>query len=378
MGVGYRLFARPALALQDSERAHKRSLRMLRWMAATAPGRLMLRSLYAPRRTVPVNLFGHEYKHPFGLAAGMDKNAEALRGWDAIGLAFIEIGGVTMLGQEGNPKPRMFRADASKALVNRMGFNNQGSEAIQRHLEAHVRRYGRPKAPLWVNLGKSKVTSLEDAHTDYATTMERLWKHTDVFVINVSSPNTPHLRTLQNDEGLQRILDACHEVNQRLSASTTKDEIPLLVKIAPDVADEQLELIVRTAQANGAAGMVVSNTTLARPEPRSSKEKHLFEEQGGLSGQPLKNRSTELIRQVRSLAGPDWPIVGVGGVANADDAWEKIRAGASLVQAYSAFVFEGPALVKSVVHGLDKRRRSAGFETLQQAVGMDDVPAEDC
>jgi dihydroorotate dehydrogenase len=378
MGLGYRLFARPLIALQDSEKAHKRSLKALKTVSKSSLGRRLLRTLYAPRKTDGVSLFGHHYNHPFGLAAGMDKNGEALLGWESLGLAFIEIGGVTMLGQDGNPKPRMFRSSRSGALVNRMGFNNQGSEAIQQALDRHVARHGSPGVPLWVNLGKSKVTSLEEAHLDYATTMERLWVHADVFVINVSSPNTPNLRTLQNDEGLKRILHACHAVNERRAGADENKAVPLLVKIAPDVDDEQLALIVRTAQANGAAGMVVSNTTLGRPEAQSRREQRVFDQQGGLSGQPVKQRSTALIRQVRALAGPDWPIVGVGGVADADDAWEKILAGATLVQAYSGFVFQGPSLVKNVVHGLHRRLLTAGQSSVKEAVGSASSNAEDC
>ena len=369
MGTVYRWFGRPLLRFQDSERAHHRSLKLLRMSSATSLGRMALRLLYKPRRTLPVKVFGQDYPHPFGLAAGMDKNAMALNGWTSIGLAFIEIGGVTMLGQEGNEKPRMFRADRSKALVNRMGFNNAGSEVIQQHLEHHFNRFGKPNVPLWVNLGKSKITPLEDAHTDYATSMDRLWRFTDVFVINVSSPNTPNLRELQNDEGLKRILEACHQVNKKYVSEKKDNAKPLLVKIAPDLSDEQLELVVRTAQDGGAAGIVVCNTTVERPDGSTSREERIFAETGGMSGQPLKQRSTELIRHVRRIAGPEWPIVGVGGIASSRDAWEKIRAGATLLQAYSGFVFEGPSLSKSVVQGLQKHLKKGGFNTIADAVG---------
>jgi len=222
---------------------------------------------------------------------------------------------------------------------------------------------------LWANLGKSKLTPLEDAHADYATSLTRLWNHVDVFVINVSSPNTPQLRTLQNDEHLVRILMACHDANAACAEENGRDVKPILVKIAPDLDDHQLQTVVHTAKGNGAAGIVVSNTTVSRPEPAHPKEKRVFAEQGGLSGQPVKGRSTDLIRQVRQLAGPEWPIVGVGGVASADDAWEKIVAGATLVQAYSGFVFEGPALTKAVVHGLHRRVLDSNCPSIQDAVG---------
>ena len=374
MGFLYRWFGRPLLRFQDSERAHHRSLALLRLTASNPLGRLALRTMYKPRRRLPVTVFGHTYDHPFGLAAGMDKNATALGGWESVGLAFIEIGGVTMLQQDGNPKPRMFRADVSKALVNRMGFNNAGSEAIAAKLGLLKRRGVKHDVPLWANLGKSKLTPLDDAHIDYATSLTRLWNHVDVFVINVSSPNTPQLRTLQNDDHLVRILMACHEANAACAEQNGRDVKPILVKIAPDLDDHQLQTVVHTAKGNGGAGIVVSNTTVSRPEPAHPKEKRVFAEQGGLSGQPVKGRSTDLIRQVRQLAGPEWPIVGVGGVASADDAWEKISAGATLVQAYSGFVFEGPALTKAVVHGLHRRVLDSNCPSIQDAVGRGHDP----
>ena len=378
MGLGYRLFGRPLLRFQDSEKAHLRSLSMLRLAASTPPGRWMLKSLYKPRRSLPVTVFGQTYAHPFGLAAGMDKNAVALNGWSALGLAFIEIGGVTMHRQDGNPKPRMFRANQAQALVNRMGFNNEGSEAIQARLQAYFSRHGRPPVPLWVNLGKSKITPLEDAHEDYATSMQRLWEFTDVFVINVSSPNTPQLRELQNDEGLTRILQACNEVNRACAEAHDAAEKPLLVKIAPDLEAQQLAMIVRTSQSEGASGMVVSNTTVQRPDAGASSDARVFEQAGGMSGKPLKDRSTALIQEVRALAGPDWPIVGVGGISSGRDAWEKIEAGATLLQAYSGFVFEGPSLTKSVVSGLHRHLAEHSMSSLDDARGSRDLSGEDC
>ena len=369
MGLGYRWFGRPLLRFQDSEKAHGRSLSMLRFASNNPFTRGLLRALYRPKVSIPVTLFGTEYAHPFGLAAGMDKNAKALRGWEATGLSFVEIGGVTMLEQAGNPKPRMFRASQSQALVNRMGFNNDGSEKIQRALKDHVNKYGQPGIPIWVNLGKSKVTPLAEAHLDYGTTFERLWSFGDVFVVNVSSPNTPNLRELQDDEGLVRILSHCKAVNLRCSQTHDSPPKPVLVKVAPDMTDEQLIHIAQTARANGADGMVVSNTTIERPDTTNRKDLTVFQETGGMSGRPLRERSTAMIATVRRATAPDWPIIGVGGISSAEDAWEKIRAGATLVQAYSGFVFEGPALTKAVVHGLAKRLAQSGFSTVEEAVG---------
>ena len=369
MGVGYRWFGRPLLRFQDSEKAHKRSLSLLRLASSNPISRLALRMMYKPRVSLPVELFGHEYIHPFGLAAGMDKNAKALLGWEATGLSFVEIGGVTMLEQGGNPQPRMFRAPHAQALVNRMGFNNDGSQKIQRSLERHIKRHGRLGIPVWVNLGKSKVTPLDEAHLDYGTTLERLWSYGDVFVINVSSPNTPNLRELQDDEGLTRILHHCLAVNGEQAAYLDAKPKPILVKVAPDMTGEQLVHIAKTAKENGADGIVLSNTTVDRPESPHPRDVSVFDQQGGMSGQPLKERSTAMIRTVRQAIGDGWPIIGVGGIANAQDAWEKIEAGATLLQAYSGFVFEGPSLTKQVVHGLSKRLKSSEHNSIAEVVG---------
>lgn len=369
MGVGYRWFGRPLLRFQDSEKAHGRSLSLLRLASSNPITRLALRVLYKPRVSLPIELFGQEYIHPFGLAAGMDKNAKALLGWKSTGLSFVEIGGVTMLEQGGNPQPRMFRAAHAQALVNRMGFNNNGSEKIQLALERHIKRHGRLGIPVWVNLGKSKITPLDEAHLDYGTTLERLWSYGDVFVINVSSPNTPNLRDLQDDEGLTRILGHCLNVNDEMAVKLKGERKPILVKVAPDMTEEQLVHIAKTAKNNGADGIVLSNTTVERPSTPHHKDASVFGEQGGMSGQPLKERSTSMIRTVRQAVGDGWPIIGVGGIASAEDAWEKLEAGATLIQAYSGFVFEGPSLTKQVVHGLSKRLKASQYASIADVIG---------
>ena len=213
MGLGFRLFIRPIIALQDSENAHARSVRSLRIFGNNPITRPFLSMIYKSRKKLPINVFDIDYEHPFGLAAGMDKKGEAINGWQSIGLSFAEIGGVTMLEQSGNPKPRMFRSTKHKALVNRMGFNNPGSKNMQNTLNLHYEKYGKPKIPVWVNLGKSKLTDNKDAHADYSTTLKRLWNYTDLFVINVSSPNTPNLRDLQGEEELKKIISSCVDVN---------------------------------------------------------------------------------------------------------------------------------------------------------------------
>ena len=369
MGLGYRLVSRPLLALQDSEKAHARSLLGLRAMASNPISRSALRMFYKPKE-LEVTRFNMAYKNPFGLAAGMDKRAEALRGWESLGLGFIEIGGVTAEEQPGNPKPRMFRSGTSRALVNRMGFNNPGSENIARKLDQHIARFGQPQVPLWANLGKSKSTPLTDAPMDYATTMRRLWTYCDVFVINVSSPNTPNLRELQHDSALEEIVSACTAVNGELSKQHNRPTKPLLVKIAPDLSDDQLVAVVKTARSSGCDGIVATNTTVERPEAASKKEQHVFSQTGGMSGAPVNARSTAMIHRIYQLTNGEWPIVGVGGISNAEDAWAKIGAGASLLQAYSGFVFEGPSLTKNVVNGLHKKLQSSEFSSLDEAVGF--------
>lgn len=290
--------------------------------------------------------------NPLGVAAGMDKKAEAMRGWETLGFGFIEIGGITEHEQSGNPKPRMFRSSKHGALINRMGFNNPGSQKMA----AHLSRAKKPNVPVFLNVGKSKITSLEDAHLDYAKTVERCGPYVDGFVINVSSPNTPNLRELQKDEDLVRIIQA---VKQHTG------EKPVLVKIAPDLEDLQIKSIVDTARSAGCSGIVATNTTTERPD-----EGGIMSENGGLSGKPLNARSTEVIRLIADHTDGKWPIIGVGGISNSDDAWEKITNGACLLQIYSTLVFNGAGAIKEIVNGLDKKLKSKGMTKLEEAVGL--------
>ena len=317
--------------------------------------------IYKPKNQLQTSCFGLDFTHPFGLAAGMDKRAEALRGWDSIGLAFAEIGGVTMLEQGGNPKPRMFRHGRDRALVNRMGFNNPGSEKIAQSLH----KAGNQRIPIWANLGKSKRTPLDEAKDDYATSLKRLWPFIDLFVINVSSPNTPGLRDLQHGDHLKGILTACQQANRLCSEQHNASEKPLLIKVAPDLTTDELNSIIDMAMSCGIDGIVATNTTLQRPN-----ENHkVYTEQGGCSGAPLRQQSTEMIRHIYAYTNGTLPIVGVGGIMNADDAWEKITAGATLIQAYAGFVFEGPGLTKAIVNGLHKRMKASGFSSISEAIG---------
>lgn len=351
MGLGYTLFVRPFLALMDSEKAHKRALIGLRIASFTVLGRMLLRIMYKPRK-LNSQAFGIEFNNPLGLAAGMDKKAEAMIGWENLGFGFIEIGGITEHEQTGNPKPRMFRSSKHRALVNRMGFNNPGSEKMAKHLS----KSRKPDIPILLNVGKSKVTSLEDAHLDYAKTVERCGEFVDGFVINVSSPNTPNLRELQKDKDLARIIEAVQVHSQNK---------PVLVKIAPDLEDLQIKSIVDTARGLGCAGIVATNTTLARPD-----DEGIMSQKGGLSGKPLKSRSTQIIRLIADHTDGNWPIIGVGGISSSEDAWDKIVNGASLIQIYSSMVFNGASVIKEIVNGLDKKLKSKGLSDLGQAIGL--------
>ena len=370
MGLIYRLLVRPMLRFQDSEKAHLRSLKILNLLSNNFLTKRILSLVYSPKKPVPINVFGHQYKHPFGLAAGMDKKAETLLGWETIGLAFVEIGGVTMLEQEGNSKPRMFRCNSQKALINRMGFNNPGSVKISETLRNHNQKHGRMQIPVWINIGKSKLTKNDEAHIDYSTTLDRLWLYGDAFVINVSSPNTPNLRDLQHEEELKKIVHACMLVNEKNSTIHQSEHKPILIKIDPDLSDSQLDSVVSAAILAGCSGIVATNTSVSRPANLSNKETKIMSQVGGMSGTPICNKSTELISKVYTISEGKVPIVGVGGIMDANDAWEKITAGASLLQAYSGFVFEGPALTKIVVEGLAKKLRNNNLTSLNQAIGL--------
>ncbi len=369
MSLLYRTILRPAVFLQDSEKAHSRILSILSSISSSRFSLSMLGALYRSPE-LPVKLFNLDFPNPIGVAAGMDKNGSAVPSWQSIGYGFCEIGGVTFHEQPGNPKPRMFRATKDKALINRMGFNNIGAHALQEKLQFWKDRGLWPDSPVGINLGKSKVTPLEDAPSDYAGSIKILWKDADFFVINVSSPNTPGLRDLQESRNLESIIKRCCEINKECSKEGKSTEKPLLVKIAPELDDGFLEDIVKLVNEYHLSGIVATNTTIDRPETKHSSSQRIFSEVGGLSGAPLKAKSTDMIRKVYKLTNGKIPIVGVGGILTADDAWEKITAGASILQLYTGIVFEGPSIAKNIVKGLNKRLKSEGFESISDAVGI--------
>ncbi len=363
MGWFYRHCARPLLFRQDAERAHEFALKALARVSRNSIACQAFGGVFgAP--ILPVDAFGLRFPNPVGLAAGMDKFAAALPVWSRMGFGFCELGGVTRHAQPGNPAPRMFRAPSAGAIINRMGFNNPGAEAFAQTM-ADWKKGGRwPNHPVGINLGKSKITPLEKAPEDYADSFRRLRELADFFVINVSSPNTPGLRQLQDKAALEEILAAIGDVQKDGGRQT-----PILIKVAPDLTLEALDEILELAVARQISGIVATNTTIERPETADALEKRTYAETGGLSGKPLRQRSTGIIRHIFRQTGNRLPIIGVGGIFNADDAWEKIAAGATLVQIYTGLVYEGPGLPKCIVTGLLRRMQLAGVRNLSEIVG---------
>jgi dihydroorotate dehydrogenase len=365
----YRNLARPVLFTQNAEEIHNRTMQALGWVSKHKPlSELMEAFLGAP--ALPVSVFGLDFPNPVGLAAGMDKHAEALKAWQAMGFGFTELGAVTWHAQPGNPSPRVFRAIPEQAIVNRMGFNNPGARRVAETLAECRARGHWPSHPVGMNLGKSKITPLTEAAQDYANSLSVLWEHLDFFVVNVSSPNTPNLRELQDKQALDDILSALQETQAaRLAASGGAAAKPILVKVAPDLSWSALDQILELVEPRKIAGLIATNTTIGRPQTTDPAVLPVYGEAGGLSGRPLTARSTEVIRHLFKQSGGKVPIIGVGGIFNADDAWDKITAGASLVQVYTGLVYEGPGLVRGIVRGLLERMSVAGVKTLSAAVG---------
>jgi dihydroorotate dehydrogenase len=361
----YRLL-RPLLFRLEPETAHRLVFRALGLLQLVAE-RGVLR-MGEPDAALAQRLWGLEFANPVGLAAGLDKNAELPHVWAALGFGFAELGTVTAEAQSGNPAPRLFRLVDDRALINRLGFNNRGAAAVAARLSVRLRQR-RPPIPLGINLGKSRVTALEDAPDDYRRSLRALFPLADYVVVNVSSPNTPGLRDLQSGGQLARLLSVLREENAQLATIAGSSPRPILVKVAPDLTDDELGSLVTSARREGAAGFVATNTTLERPGLRTPAA--LASESGGLSGAPLRARSTAVVRALYRMAGPDLPIIGTGGIFTADDAYEKIRAGASLVQLYTGFVYEGPALPRMLCRGLAERLRRDGFSHLREAVGAE-------
>ena len=352
---------KPLLFRLDAERAHHLTLR-----ACAGAGRVpgfpaLLGSLTqttSPR--LAQQLWGQPFASPLGLAAGLDKNAEAVGVFSNLGFGFLEVGTVTPRPQPGNPAPRLFRLPSDEALINRMGFNNDGLAALAERLT------GPHAVPIWANIGKNKQTPNEQAADDYRAGVQALAGVADGFVVNVSSPNTPGLRALQDADGLFALVSAVRSEAERQRVQTLR-ALPVLVKLAPDLSGADFAASVDAAQQAGASGLILTNTTLSR---EGLTHPHRAEA-GGLSGRPLTTRSTELIKQAFRQTAGALPIVGVGGVFSAEDAYAKIRAGASLVEVYTALIYQGPGLPRRINAGLLAFLEQDGLTHLSEAVGLD-------
>ena len=331
--------ARPFLFGLDAETAHELTLSAL----AKGHGTPLQWAWCAPRVEDPITLAGLRFPNRVGLAAGLDKNARCIDGLGAMGFGFVEVGTVTPKAQPGNPKPRMFRLPQANALINRLGFNNDGLDTFISHVRQARFRSQNPGAPmlLGLNIGKNAATPIEDATSDYLTCLDGVYPHADYVTVNISSPNTQNLRALQSDEALDGLLGAIAERREVLARQSGQRR-PIFVKIAPDLTEEQVSVIAATLQRHGMDGVIATNTTIARGAVKGLRH---AEETGGLSGAPVLEASNHVIRQLRAALGSRFPIIGVGGVMSPDDAVSKIRAGADVVQIYTGLIYEGPALV---------------------------------
>ncbi|QEA11574.1 quinone-dependent dihydroorotate dehydrogenase [Comamonas flocculans] len=344
------LLARPLLFRMDAETAHERTLALL----ARTAGTPLARTWACPRVSDPITLAGLQFPNRVGLAAGLDKNARCIDAFAEMGFGFVEVGTVTPLAQPGNPRPRMFRLPEGQALINRMGFNNDGLQAFVANVQrSRVRQRGDAML-LGLNIGKNAATPIEEATSDYLLGLEGVYAHADYITINISSPNTQNLRSLQSDAALDALLSALARRRDELAAQHGKRR-PIFVKIAPDLEHSQITLIADALQRHGMDGVIATNTTTARTGVHGLPH---AQETGGLSGAPLRQGSNAVIHQLRARLGAGFPIIGVGGILRARDALEKIRAGADAVQIYTGLIYRGPSLVLQTARALRADRRS--------------------
>lgn len=362
MSFIYKLARWPLFNLPP-ETAHEVVTTWLDLAFGTAPARAASRALLAvDDPALRVRRWGIDFPNPVGLAAGFDKTGSSFNALGALGFGFVEIGTVTAEAQPGNPRPRLFRLPADGALLNRMGFNNPGAEAVAQRLART------PTEPiLGINLGKSKVTPLEEAASDYLRSVDLLLPYARYLVVNVSSPNTPGLRSLQETEPLRALLRA---VVERVRADRTgRHDIPVLVKLAPDLSDAQAEQAVDIAVAEGVAGIIAVNTTVERQGLRTPAGEVERMGMGGISGRPLRRRALELVARIHAHTRGSIPIMGVGGIFTAEDAWQRILAGATLLQVYTGFIYQGPTIAREINRGLVERMRREGVRGLDEVVG---------
>jgi dihydroorotate dehydrogenase len=336
---------KPLLFQFDPEDVHDFAMRGLRF-AAHQPVALDLiaRACTTRDSRLVVKLWNLEFPNPVGLAAGFDKNALALPTWAALGFGFVEVGSITALAQPGNDKPRLFRLPEDHAIINRMGFNNHGAKVVAARLELWRHQFGPSKIPLGINIGKSKLAALEDAAADYLSSLRLVWEYGDYFVVNVSSPNTPNLRQLQDKDKLEGLLSA---VMGFVKAQANPK--PVCLKIAPDLNLEQLDEILELIERFGLSGVIATNTTLARDGLKT-----VIEESGGLSGEPLKARSLEVLKHLVKTLNGRVPVISVGGISTADDVQQRLDAGASLVQVYTGWIYQGPMMLRNITRALNR------------------------
>ncbi len=353
MGAIYEKILRPFLFRLESERAHEFGVDSMALLGRIGPFCRMMESVVClpPGLFRPVEAFGLHFPNAVGLAAGFDKNARAWPAAAALGFGHVEIGTVTALAQPGNPRPRMFRYPGQEAVINRMGFNNDGSQAVAARLSRQAQP-GKRRIPLGINLGKSKVTEIDRAPEDYLESFSRLAEHADYVVLNVSSPNTDGLRELQDESRLRELLSAVTHANFERASTGGKARVPILLKIAPDLGFSQIDAVLGVVSDFGLDGLIATNTTLARPGPFAG-----VAEAGGLSGRPLEARSTEVIHYVSRATDGRLPIIGVGGITDTRGAAEKLDAGATLIQIYTGMIFRGPFLAAKLAQGVADRQR---------------------
>ncbi len=356
---------RPILFRLPPETVHELALHSLTLFLGSQPARK-----FVARRTRcspfgGLKRFGLTFANPVGLAAGFDKNGTAAQALAALGFGFIEVGSVTSEPQPGNPRPRLFRLPRDRALINRAGFNNCGATQLAENIKRH-----RPDCVLGVNIGKSGRVAIESAIPDYLESFAAVYDVADYVAINVSSPNTPNLRELQRPEMLRNLLESLQERNAELARQNALSKPkPLLLKIAPDLTETQIESIVEVAMAAGVAGIIATNTTVRRDDLLTSNKYVTACGEGGLSGAPLRQRSNQVVALIYRLTNGALPIIGVGGVFTAEDAWQKICAGASLIQLYTGFIYEGPSVARRINEGLAEILKREGFHFLDDAVG---------
>jgi dihydroorotate dehydrogenase len=364
----YRKLLKPLLFALDAEQAHHLLMGVLSKSARIPGMQSLFHGLYAAKTSEALHIerFGLTFDHPLGLAAGLDKNAEAVPAFSAIGFAFMEVGTLTPRPQAGNDQPRLFRLPVDQALINRMGFNNVGASQAASTLKQSLART-KYRIPVAINIGKNKTTANEQAVDDYRACVRELFEHGDFFVVNISSPNTPDLRNLQYGEELNRLLQEIKQEMHEQAAAHRTDVKPILVKIAPDMSEAELKEVVATIVQSGVAGIIATNTTVSRDGLQHPNQK----EMGGLSGVPVRQRSTDFIRLIYKWTNGELPIIGSGGIFDADDAYEKIRAGASLVEVYTGLVYRGPEMIAEIQRGLLQRMRADGFTHIEQAIGAD-------